>query len=103
MQMLYVIGTLTGMIFFNILCSFAPSIVQYSFFGRSNLICLFLERRAPSSFINFDGFDGWLHVVAGVDRFPSSRTGYTFSCWLKVNYFISDEAGLFGWQDIGIL
>lgn len=41
---------------------------------------------------------GWLHIGT-VDRFPSSRTGYTISCWLKVNYFLSDEAGLFGWQD----
>ncbi len=41
---------------------------------------------------------GWLYIGA-IDRFPSSRTGYTFSCWMKVNYFLTDEAGLFGWQD----
>jgi hypothetical protein len=56
------------------------------------------ERRTPPAYFNFDGFDAWLHVGA-IDRFPSSRTGYTFSCWLKVNYFLADEAGLMGWQD----
>ncbi|GAM25725.1 hypothetical protein SAMD00019534_089000 [Acytostelium subglobosum LB1] len=56
------------------------------------------ERKAPPLYFNFDGFDSYISVGT-IDKFPSQRSGYTFSCWIKTNYFLSDEAGLFSWQD----
>ncbi|EFA76742.1 hypothetical protein PPL_09493 [Heterostelium album PN500] len=56
------------------------------------------ERKAPPLYFNFDGFDSYISVGT-IDKFPSQRSGYTFSCWLRTNYFLSDEAGLFSWQD----
>ena len=99
MQTLYVIGTLTER-------RTPPAYFNFDGFDGMFPSLLFL-------FINFNIFyyitsihqfkvltllKAWLHIGA-IDRFPSSRTGYTFSCWLKVNYFLTDEAGLIGWQD----
>eukprot|EP01132_Coremiostelium_polycephalum_P007664 gene7664-9429_t len=56
------------------------------------------ERKTPPLYFNFDGFDSCI-TTGQIDKFPSARSGYTFSCWIKTNYFLSDESGLFSWQD----
>eukprot|EP01133_Synstelium_polycarpum_P014975 gene14975-17709_t len=56
------------------------------------------ERKTPPLYFHFDGFDSSI-ALASIERFPSARSGYTFAAWIKAEYFLSDEAGLFSWQD----
>eukprot|EP01119_Soliformovum_irregulare_P021485 TRINITY_DN7161_c0_g1_i1.p1 TRINITY_DN7161_c0_g1~~TRINITY_DN7161_c0_g1_i1.p1 ORF type:complete len:1178 (+),score=402.61 TRINITY_DN7161_c0_g1_i1:250-3783(+) len=58
------------------------------------------ERKTPRKFFHFDGFTGFLET-RNIERFPSNRTGYTFSSWVKVDYFLYPEVGLFSWEGDG--
>ena len=56
------------------------------------------QRPNPPNFFHF-GEDGGTLQVGLVDRFPSSRTGYSFACWMRIDLFRSNEVGLLTWTD----
>jgi len=55
------------------------------------------DRIVPPIFFSFSGLSG--HFRLGMlDRFPSSKVGYTLSCWVKLNAFLYPESGLLSWN-----
>ncbi|KAK9728054.1 hypothetical protein K7432_001370 [Basidiobolus ranarum] len=56
------------------------------------------RRLDPCWFFNFNGYDGCLRTLP-LERFPSAKTGYTFSCWLKITEFFNTETGLVCYED----
>jgi hypothetical protein len=62
------------------------------------VLCSIGERRAPSCYFHFDGYSAALKADS-LDRFPSAKTGYSFSCWLRLEHFLSEESGLLTFLD----
>ncbi|ORY01541.1 hypothetical protein K493DRAFT_334919 [Basidiobolus meristosporus CBS 931.73] len=56
------------------------------------------RRLDPCWFFNFNGYDGCLRTHP-LERFPSAKTGYTFSCWVKITEFFHAETGLICYED----
>lgn len=56
------------------------------------------ERTAPLSYLSFTGLSGYFRL-GKLDRFPTYKTGYTLSCWIKLNAFLSSEYGLLAWSN----
>eukprot|EP01124_Arcella_intermedia_P001800 TRINITY_DN10986_c0_g1_i1.p1 TRINITY_DN10986_c0_g1~~TRINITY_DN10986_c0_g1_i1.p1 ORF type:complete len:2185 (-),score=538.10 TRINITY_DN10986_c0_g1_i1:11-6337(-) len=55
------------------------------------------ERVVPPTYFSFSGLSG--HFRLGLlDKFPSSKIGYTLSCWVKLNALLNPEEGLFSWN-----
>ena len=61
------------------------------------LIYNIVTRKSPDSYFYLDGYSGMFQISL-LDRFPSAKNGYTFSCWIKIQSFLYDEVGLFSWQ-----
>ena len=66
------------------------------------LLALTLLRRisqnsGPLSFFSLNGTTSFL--TCNLERFPSSKVGYTFFCWFNVTAFLEKETGLFCLED----
>jgi len=56
------------------------------------------ERMAPPSFFHFDGATSSLDLEP-LSRFPASKVGFSFCCWLQINALLGSESSLFSMED----
>lgn len=66
------------------------------------LLALTLLRRVsqnsgPLSFFSLNGTTSF--ISCALERFPSSKVGYTFFCWFNITAFLEKETGLFCLED----
>ncbi|CAG8465264.1 5713_t:CDS:2 [Paraglomus occultum] len=56
------------------------------------------ERMDPPCYFNFNGVNSSFRTFA-LEKFPTSKRGYTVSLWVKVTSFFEDETGLLSYED----
>jgi hypothetical protein len=56
------------------------------------------KRAEPSDYFVFDGMDG-VFESSGLDRFPSTKTGYTLSMWIRLGRMTGGEVGFLCFED----
>ena len=58
------------------------------------------QRKDPVNYFHFHGNSPGCVSLNIIDRFPSSKTGYSFCCWLKIHSFEENEFTLLTWKDL---